>query len=241
MKQHGSHLEFEISHMLPGAPRRGAEHRRQPSDVPHGADPQRRSRCSRSTSSRTRLLRASARRARRDRDARAPDAAGLVLARQHDRDPDPAAPLHRAVAAVRPPHPAPARPAFVAGLLLGLVQAMHVDGLAFLVGLPAVFAITWLHTEPRRPRQLAARHRRGRAPASRSGVAARRASTSTRWDRYYLSVVGKNNVERLAAGRGSRDRAARSRSCCSCGAPQSFETFQRARAARRLRRRRARR
>ena len=51
-----------------------------------------------------------------------------------------------------------AGPAFATGLLLGLVQAMHVDGLAFLVGLPAVYAITWLHSNRARARQAEARH-----------------------------------------------------------------------------------
>jgi len=88
------------------------------------------------------------------------------------------------------------RAAFVAGLLLGLVQAMHVDGLAFLVGLPAVFAITWLHTNRERRTQL----RRG-IPAACGGVAvgiALSAVDITRWDRSYISVV-RGNVERVAA------------------------------------------
>ena len=88
------------------------------------------------------------------------------------------------------------RTAFVAGLLLGLIQAMHVDGLAFLVGLPAVFAITWLHTN---------RARRGRLRLgivwAGVGVAIGLvvgALDILRWDRSYLSVV-RGNVERLAA------------------------------------------
>ena len=89
------------------------------------------------------------------------------------------------------------RPAFVAGLLLGLVQAMHVDGLAFLVGLPAVFAITWLHTNRGRPRPLAARDRVGERRRRRSGSLLG-ALDLFRWDRSYLSVV-RGNVERLAA------------------------------------------
>ena len=65
------------------------------------------------------------------------------------------------------------RPAFVAGLLLGLVQAMHVDGLAFLVGLPAVFAITWLHTNRAGRDRLRRRHPLGGAGVA-VGLAARR-------------------------------------------------------------------
>ena len=86
--------------------------------------------------------------------------------------------------------------AFVAGLLLGLVQAMHVDGLAFLVGLPAVFAVTWLNTRGPR-RELV---RRG-IPWAVAGVgvgALLGAFDLYRWDRYYLSVVGKN-IAQLAA------------------------------------------
>ncbi len=38
--------------------------------------------------------------------------------------------------------------AFAAGFLLGVVQALHIDGLAFLVGLPFVGLIVWLRSEP---------------------------------------------------------------------------------------------
>jgi len=88
------------------------------------------------------------------------------------------------------------QPAFVAGLLLGLVQAMHVDGLVFLVGLPAVFALTWLHTDAAARVQV----KRGFWWAV-AGVAAGLALGALdiyRWDRSYLSVV-RGNVERLAA------------------------------------------
>lgn len=88
------------------------------------------------------------------------------------------------------------RPAFVAGLLLGLVQALHVDGLAFLVGLPAVFAITWLHTDR-------AGHERLKQSFlwAGSGIAVGLVLSAFdiyRWDRSYLSVV-RGNLERLAA------------------------------------------
>jgi hypothetical protein len=89
-----------------------------------------------------------------------------------------------------------AGPAFSAGLLLGLVQAMHVDGLAFLVGLPAVYAISWLHAN------RAARKHLGRGILwSVAGIAVGMlfgAIDLVRWDRYYLSIVS-GNVERLAA------------------------------------------
>jgi len=38
--------------------------------------------------------------------------------------------------------------AFTAGVFLGLTQAMHIDGLAFLVGLPFVCLAVWLQTDP---------------------------------------------------------------------------------------------
>ncbi len=88
------------------------------------------------------------------------------------------------------------QPAFVAGLLLGLVQAMHVDGLVFLVGLPAVFAVTWLHSNTAARVQA----KRGFLWAV-TGVAVGLllgALDIYRWDRSYLSVV-RGNVERLAA------------------------------------------
>jgi hypothetical protein len=81
-------------------------------------------------------------------------------------------------------------PAFVAGLLLGLVQAMHVDGLAFLVGLPAVFAVTWLNT--RQPRRQQVRRGILWATVGVGAGAVLGAFDLYRWDRYYLSVVGKN-------------------------------------------------
>jgi hypothetical protein len=38
--------------------------------------------------------------------------------------------------------------AFTAGLFLGLLQAMHIDGLAFLFGLPFICAAVWLRADP---------------------------------------------------------------------------------------------
>ncbi len=46
------------------------------------------------------------------------------------------------------------RTALCAGIVLGLVQAMHVDGLAFFVGLPLVYATVWLHGRGRERRAL---------------------------------------------------------------------------------------
>ena len=82
------------------------------------------------------------------------------------------------------------RLAFVAGLLLGLVQAMHVDGLVFIIGLPVVYAITWLHTN-RAGRQ----HLKHGILWSAIGVGVGvllALLDLLRWDRYYLSVVHKN-------------------------------------------------
>jgi len=40
-----------------------------------------------------------------------------------------------------------ARPLFVAGLFLGLLQATRIDAIAFLIGIPPLFAIAWLVAE----------------------------------------------------------------------------------------------
>ena len=83
-------------------------------------------------------------------------------------------------------------PAFTTGLFLGLVQAMHVDGLAFLVGLPAVYAVTWLHTN-RAGREKLKRGMLWSAAGIGVGLLFG-AFDLLRWDRYYLSVVDKNVV-----------------------------------------------
>ena len=73
---------------------------------------------------------------------------------------------------------------------------MHVDGLAFLVGLPAVFAVVWMHTTAAGRVQL----KTGYLWAG-SGIAVGLvlgAFDIYRWDRSYLAVV-RGNVERLAA------------------------------------------
>ena len=47
------------------------------------------------------------------------------------------------------------RTAFTAGFLLGLVQAMHIDGLALLIGLPFVCLVVWLRADPEHRRRVA--------------------------------------------------------------------------------------
>ena len=65
-------------------------------------------------------------------------------------------------------------PAFVAGLLLGLVQAMHVDGLAFLVGLAGGVRDHVAAHEPLRPQAPEARDPLvGRRSGGRAGASAR--------------------------------------------------------------------
>lgn len=86
--------------------------------------------------------------------------------------------------------------AFCAGLLLGLVQAIHGDGLAFLLGLPVLFAMLWLRAKRADRAQL------------RKGIIGCTAGVGTglvlaaldllRWNRYYLSIL-QGNIERLAA------------------------------------------
>src|SRR6202040_1869680 len=86
--------------------------------------------------------------------------------------------------------------AFVAGLLLGLVQAMHIDGLAFIIGLPLVFAFTWLHTN-RRARRKVIRGILWSSLGVLVGILFG-AFDLARWNRYYLSFV-HGNLQRLAA------------------------------------------
>src|ERR1043166_3022932 len=84
--------------------------------------------------------------------------------------------------------------AFTVGVMLGIVQAMHVDGLAFLVGFPAVFALLWLHSRKTERGDL-----KRAMWWSGAGIAvgiAIAALDLILWDRYYLSVVD-GNVERL--------------------------------------------
>ena len=88
------------------------------------------------------------------------------------------------------------RLAFIAGLLLGLVQAMHIDGLAFIIGLPLVFAFTLLHTKRKARRKVG----RGIVWAALGVIvgALLGAFDLVRWNRYYLNFV-HGNLERLAA------------------------------------------
>jgi len=88
------------------------------------------------------------------------------------------------------------RLAFTAGLLLGLVQAMHIDGMAFIIGLPIVFATTWLHTK-----RTARRRVTHGIIWSSSGVLAGLllgAFDAALWNHYYFNFV-RSNLERLAA------------------------------------------
>ena len=88
------------------------------------------------------------------------------------------------------------RLAFVAGFLLGIVQAIHIDGLVFIIGLPVVYAVTWLHTN--RPGR---RHLKRGILWSAIGVGLGilfGVVDLLLWDRYYLTVV-RNNVAGLAA------------------------------------------
>lgn len=86
---------------------------------------------------------------------------------------------------------------FCAGLLLGLVQAMHGDGLLFVLGLPIALAVLWM-----------------RAPGAERGGLRKgmvgcvlglcvglllAAFDLVRWDRSYLSVL-QGNLARLAVG-----------------------------------------
>ena len=195
------HLEFDLSHMLLGDPRRGAEPRRQPPDVPHGPDPQR-VRAARFYLFATRLL---------PHPVAALGAtatlAFLMPQVSFSRDSTTEIPIQVLLftalwllcdrRTLRTPGPA-----FVAGLLLGLVQAMHIDGLAFLVGLPVGVRASPGCTPSARP----ARARRAASSGRPWGSWSERCSapsTSCRWDRYYLSVVHKN-VAKLAAAWCSR-------------------------------------
>ena len=47
------------------------------------------------------------------------------------------------------------RTAFAAGIFLGLVQAMHIDGLAFLIGLPFIGLVVWLRADAEHRRLVA--------------------------------------------------------------------------------------
>jgi hypothetical protein len=88
------------------------------------------------------------------------------------------------------------RLAFVAGLLLGLIQAMHIDGMAFIIGLPIVFATTWLHTKHAARRRVA----RGILWSSVGVLAGLLlgAFDAALWNHYYFNFV-RSNLERLAA------------------------------------------
>ena len=76
---------------------------------------------------------------------------------------------------------------FCAGLLLGLVQAIHGDGLVFLLGLPVVFAVLWL-----RAKHVDRHSLRAGIIGCSAGVGVGLAVAAFDlwlWDRSYLSVL----------------------------------------------------
>ena len=86
--------------------------------------------------------------------------------------------------------------AFCAGLLLGLVPAMRGDGLAFLLGLPILFAVLRLRTKRADRRRL--RHGIIGCSAGVGVGVLLGAYDLLRWNRAYLSML-QGNIERLAA------------------------------------------
>ena len=88
------------------------------------------------------------------------------------------------------------RTAFCAGLLLGLIQAMRGDGLAFLLGLPILFAVLRRRTKRADRRRL--RHGIIGCSAGVGVGVLLGAYDLLRWNRSYLSDV-QGNIERLAA------------------------------------------
>ena len=90
-------------------------------------------------------------------------------------------------------------PAFVAGFFLGLLQAIHIDGLAFVVGLPFVVAVAWLRARGSSGRRVLAA-----GACAAGGVAARcrarRSSTSCARSSHYLRSL-RFDVQRLSATR----------------------------------------
>ena len=84
--------------------------------------------------------------------------------------------------------------AFCAGVVLGLVQAIHGDGLAFLLGVPILLSILWLRAKRADRRNL----KRGYV-AFAGGIGlglALAALDFALWNRYYLSIL-HGNLERL--------------------------------------------
>ena len=84
---------------------------------------------------------------------------------------------------------------FCVGLLLGLVQAIHGDGLLFVLGLPVLFAMLWIRSTHVDRRAL-----RTGIVGCCTGVAvafALAALDLLRWNRYYLSILD-GNLEKLA-------------------------------------------
>ena len=87
---------------------------------------------------------------------------------------------------------------FCAGLLLGLVQAIHGDGLVFLLGVPVLFAVLWLRAKhvDRGPLR---RGIIGCAIGAAIGLALG-AFDLLLWNRYYLSILEANLAKLAVAG-----------------------------------------
>ena len=157
----------------------------------------------------------SVRRARGDARARSAHAAGVVLARQHHRDPDAGAAVQRGVVAVRSRERCgTAAPRSRSGLFFGLLQAIHVDGLVFAVGLPLVGGrlLAADGTVRAAPGRMVDRSTRGSASGSgsRSGsidlLHCGVSSTTTRSARR-REALGRRGVDHGRRG-GVRDRPA---------------------------------
>jgi hypothetical protein len=85
---------------------------------------------------------------------------------------------------------------FCVGILLGLLQAIHGDGVVFLLGLPALFAVLRL-----RAKHVDRRALRGGIVGCSTGIAVGLALAGFdlfRWNRSYLSILDAN-LERVAA------------------------------------------
>ena len=205
----------DLAH-APGVARRGAEPRRQPLDVPHRPDPRRR-RAARVLSAGEPPAAAPGRRARRDRDARAPDAADLVLTRQHDRDPDPGAAVHRVVDALRSPNaPRSLAPRSSPDCCSVWCRRCTSTVSRSSSDCPLVFAVTWLHTNRGRPQASRARHHLGEPRSGRRGRCSARSTSSAGTATTCRSCAATSSG--WPRSRSSRSPP-RSASCCSCGAP----------------------
>jgi hypothetical protein len=87
---------------------------------------------------------------------------------------------------------------FVAGLLLGFLQALHGDGVVFLLGLPVLFAVLWMRAKHADRRRLG----EGMFGCVEGVVVGLCFATFDvwRWNRSYLSVLQGNLVRVAVAG-----------------------------------------